>query len=141
MSLSAEVPSAAPPSPRCPACGREHTNRSRRSGYRETIVLRMLGRAPWRCRDCGLRFTAPSEAEIESGRRHRTLAGYLGIRDPKERHRLNQRLLGLIAAISALFLALGLLRYCASDTRPPEPPSGSTSAPPPRAGAGPPACV
>ena len=80
----------------------------------------MLGRAPWRCRHCGRRFTAPSEAEVESGRRHRTLAGYLGIRDPKQRHRLNQRLVGLVAAVSALVLALGLLRYCASSTRPPE---------------------
>lgn len=101
----------------------------------------MVGRAPWRCRDCGQRFTAPSEEEVESRRHHRTLAGYLGIRDPKERHRLNQRLLGLLAAVLVLFLSLGLLRYCASETRPPEPPSGSTSAPPSRAGAEPPACA
>ncbi len=88
----------------------------------------MLGRAPWRCRNCGRRFTAPSEAEVESRRRHRTLAGYLGIRDPKERHRLNQRVLGLVAAVLALVLALGLLRYCASETRPPEPQGGPASA-------------
>jgi hypothetical protein len=90
----------------------------------------MLGRAPWRCRHCGRRFTAPSEAEVESRRRHRTLAGYLGIRDPKQRRRLNQRLIGLVAAVSALVLALGLLRYCASETRPPEGQAGSSSARP-----------
>jgi len=78
---------------------------------------------------------------VEGRRHHRTLAGYLGIRDPKERHRLNQRVLGLVAAVLALVLALGLLRYCATETRPMEPPSGSTSAPPPRAGAEPPACA
>ena len=88
------------------------------------MLLRFLSRAPWRCRDCGRRFTAPSAEEVESRRRHRTLAGYLGIRDPKERHRLNQRLLGLVAAILVLFVALGLLRYCATETRPPEPQSG-----------------
>jgi len=87
----------------------------------------MLGRAPWRCRNCGRRFTAPSEAEVESRRRHRTLAGYLGIRDPKERHRLNQRVLGLVAALLALVAALGLLRYCASETRPPDAQGGSMS--------------
>jgi hypothetical protein len=90
----------------------------------------MVGRAPWRCRDCGQRFTAPSTADAESRRHHRTLAGYLGIRDPKQRHRLNQRVLALVTAITALFLALGLLRYCSSESRPPEPPGGSTSARP-----------
>jgi hypothetical protein len=84
------------------------------------VLLRVLGRAPWRCRNCGLRFNAPSAAEVESRRRHRTLAGYLGVRDPKERHRLNQRALGLAAALLALVAALGLLRYCAAPTRPPE---------------------
>jgi hypothetical protein len=76
----------------------------------------MVGRAPWRCRGCGTRFSAPSEAEIESRRRHRTLAGYLGIRDPKQRRRLNHRLLGVAAAFAVLVLALGVLRYCASTT-------------------------
>ena len=87
----------------------------------------MLGRAPWRCGACGRRFTAPSAPEIESRRRHRTLAGYLGVRDPKQRHSLNQRALGVVAAVSALVLALGLLRYCAGSTRPPESESGPTS--------------
>jgi len=88
----------------------------------------MLGRAPWRCGSCGRRFTAPSEPEIESRRRHRTLAGYLGIRDPKQRHSFNQRALGAVAALAALVLALGLLRYCASSTRPPESEGGPASA-------------
>jgi len=97
----------------------------------------MVGRAPWRCARCGKRFTAPSADEVESRRRHRTLAGYLGIRDPKLRHRLNQRVLGAVAAIVALMLALGLLRYCASQTRPPESEGGSSSARPARAGSPP----
>jgi hypothetical protein len=90
----------------------------------------MLGRAPWRCGTCHRRFTAPSDPEIESRRRHRTLAGYLGIRDPKQRHSVNQRALGLVAAVSALVLALGLLRYCTSSTRPPESEGGPASAMP-----------
>jgi len=95
----------------------------------------MVGRAPWRCRDCGKRFTAPSTDEVESRRHHRTLAGYLGVRDPKLRHRLNQRLLGVVAAVAALILALGLLRYCATSTRPPESEGGPSSALPAPAGA------
>jgi len=92
------------------------------------VLLRVLGRAPWRCRKCGRRFTAPSEAEVESRRRHRTLAGYLGVRDPKQRHRVNQRVMGLVATVSALVVALGLLRYCATSTRPPESEGGPASA-------------
>ena len=88
----------------------------------------MVGRAPWRCRNCGRRFTAPAEAEVESRRRHRTLAGYLGIRDPKLRHRLHQRVLGAVAALAALVLALALLRYCTSSTRPPGLEGGPASA-------------
>jgi hypothetical protein len=86
----------------------EQTARSRRSGYRETVLLRVLGRGPWRCRNCGLRFNAPSEPEVESRRGHHTLAGYLGI------------LLALVAA-------LGLLRYCAAPTRPPESEGGPSA--------------
>ncbi len=97
----------------------------------------MASRAPWRCPDCGKRFTAASAEEVESRRRHRTLAGYLGIRDPKERHRLNQRVLGLVAAILALFVALGLLRYCATESRPREPLAGRESAPPAPSGPAP----
>ena len=67
-------------------------------------------------------------SEIESRRRHRTLAGYLGIRDPKQRHSVNQRALGMVAALAALVFALGLLRYCASSTRPPESEGGPASA-------------
>ena len=92
------------------------------------MLLRTLGRAPWRCRKCGRRFTASSEPEIESRRRHRTLAGYLGIRDAKQRHRLNQRALGAVAALAALVLALGLLRYCTGSSRPPESEGGPASA-------------
>ena len=90
----------------------------------------MLGRAPWRCGTCGRRFSAPSNPEIESRRRHRTLAGYLGIRDPKQRHSVNQRALGMVAALAALVFALGLLRYCTSPTRPPESEGGPASAMP-----------
>jgi hypothetical protein len=94
------------------------------------VLLRVLGRAPWRCGACGRRFTAPSDPEIESRRRHHTLAGYLGVRDPKQRHSVNQRALGAVAALAALVLALGLLRYCASETRSPESQGGPASAMP-----------
>lgn len=131
-SLSAERPTDAPPSPRCPACGTERTSRSRRSGYRETVLLRIAGRAPWRCHACGRRFTAPSASEIEGRRRHRTLAGYLGVQDPKRRYRLQQRVRGAVMAVAALLIALALLRFCAAILRAPASEGGASSALPAR---------
>jgi hypothetical protein len=85
------------------------------------MVLRGLNLAPYRCRNCGKRFIAH-----ESGHphRHKTLAGYFGIRDRKEQHRFHQRVIGCSGALAALLLGLILLGHCNRPTRPPEPQAG-----------------
>jgi hypothetical protein len=114
--------------PPCPKCGTEKAPRSLRRGLRETVLLRMLKRAPYRCRRCGERFIAQ-----ESGHphRHKTLAGYFGIRDRKEQHRFHQRVIGCAGMLFALFFGLLLLGYCTRPMPPRESP-GASRAPPAR---------
>jgi hypothetical protein len=115
--------SAAPaaPAPGCPKCGAENAPRSLRHGVRETVLLRWLNRAPYRCRDCGERFIAHASGHPH---RHKTLAGYFGIRDRKEQHRFHERVIGCTGTLIALVFGLLLTGYCTRPTRPPEPQGG-----------------
>jgi len=48
-----------PPSGRiCPSCKGKRVHRSHRKGLLERVLLPLIGRRPYRCRDCGHRFYA-----------------------------------------------------------------------------------
>lgn len=81
------------------------------------MLLRLLHRAPYRCGECGERFTAEATGRPH---RHRTLAGYMGIRDPKERHRFHQKVIAVAVAILFMILALALLAFWTAPRRPPD---------------------
>jgi predicted Zn-ribbon and HTH transcriptional regulator len=48
----------------CPSCRSEDLYRSRGRGIYERIVLRVLGRYPYRCNECGVRFYAKRPKQV-----------------------------------------------------------------------------
>lgn len=99
---------------KCPSCNSEAIRRSRRRGPQEGTTLRLKSEAPFRCRDCGLRFIAQNDALDPGGAdRHVSFADYLGLRGWPRRVFTDEMILGsLLAAVSmALTVALFALAY------------------------------
>lgn len=100
---------------KCPSCDSEDVRRSRRRGLREGTALRLKNLAPYRCRECGLRFTAAKE-QSETGvvARRVSIADYLGLRGWPRQVFTDQLILGgllamllLVVVIAFFALALG----------------------------------
>ncbi len=97
----------------CPNCQSDNVRRSRRRGPQEGLALRVKHQAPYRCRDCGLRFVAEEDASSEAGR-PLSIADYLGLRGWARRVLTDQMIYGTLALLVILvvivlifFLAFG----------------------------------
>lgn len=55
---------------KCRYCGSSRIYRSHRRGLKERVWLRMVMMVPYRCHDCGARYTAPkSDISVARGGR------------------------------------------------------------------------
>lgn len=118
VDTSTQIPGQAGSPSTCPRCGSDKISRSQRRGIQEAVVLKKGGFSPYRCQECGERFIRPSRHKGHS-RRH-SLAGRLGIRDPKARRRFARIVITTVLTVVALITALLLFGYF---TRPAPPPS------------------
>ena len=90
---------------KCRLCGSEKIYRSRRSGIKEGLFLRLAFRAPFRCHDCQARYSVFGI----SGRRRtsetrQTLADFLGFRGRD--YRLRQMTVAAVLATILLVAAI-----------------------------------
>ena len=91
----------------CPRCGSDRIRRAARRGLTEGILLRIAGRAPFRCFACGKRFVDDwSGQKWRKVGHHRSLANYIGLR---RRQRFKLMLLALGALV--VILAFGMLSW------------------------------
>ena len=86
----------------CPRCHSPDVRRSRRSGPREGIALRLKHQAPYRCNRCGARFIASEEAGATP--HPLALADYLGLRGRARRFFTDRMIVGGVASL--LFLLM-----------------------------------
>lgn len=89
----------------CRHCGSNHVSRSTRRGLKEGMLFRVAFLVPYRCWDCGRRFLVFQAFSAPSATRHQTLAGYLGVREPKSRRRFHHWLVVIVALIAIFALS------------------------------------
>jgi DNA-directed RNA polymerase subunit RPC12/RpoP len=94
------------PAMNCPNCHSEDVRRSRRSGPREGIALRLKHQAPYRCAHCSTRFIAREDAAA-GGPRQLSFADYLGLRGDSRRFFTDQMILGGLTSL-LLLLVIGV---------------------------------
>jgi len=83
--------------------------------------MRLVGQAPFRCHDCGLRFDAPTaQWPHDHHRKHKSVLGYLGI--PRtERRRWKLVFLTIVAAAILIVITIYLVSFLSEPSRPPQP--------------------
>lgn len=98
---------------KCPSCNSEDVRRSRRRGPQEGMALRLKKEAPFRCRDCGLRFVARNEVEEigSSPGRRLSFADYLGLRGWPRRVFTDQLILGGLLVTAVLGITLFIFAF------------------------------
>ncbi len=107
---------------RCSKCGSDRVRRSMRRGIYESLILRLIRYAPFRCFGCGSRFVASQRGHRFGQRKKRaSISSYLGYR-ASERHE-PKMLLGMFAAALTLMLAVVwlILRLVTPSLPPPAP--------------------
>jgi transposase-like protein len=88
---------------KCPNCNSTKVRHSLRRGMREGTFMRLLLLSPYRCKDCNARFFGFSGLmALRTLRKHRTLAGCLGLHNTELRR--YQRALGLIIIFAIMLL-------------------------------------
>ena len=90
----------------CPNCHSEDVRRSRRSGPREGIALRLKHQAPYRCQHCATRFIAREDAAVAL-QRQLSFADYLGLRGWSRRFFSDRVILGGLTSL-LLLLVIGV---------------------------------
>lgn len=102
----------------CPNCGSHHVRRSRRRGLREGFFLRMLLRAPYRCLGCGTRYFGTShDPDFRSRKKHRSLAGFLGLREGQV-HKFRRAFFIGILCLVLVYVAILLVHYLSEPSAP-----------------------
>jgi len=103
----------------CPKCGSAEIRSSLRRGLREGLFLRMLLIAPYRCKKCGTRFFRISHLLAPRKRKkHKTLAGYLGLHGTTGR-RFQQAFRIILLFLLLILIALYLVYYFSTTSAPP----------------------
>jgi hypothetical protein len=91
---------------KCRVCDSPKIYRSRRTGVKEGIFLRLTFRAPYRCHDCGARYAVfgSGHKQHRDGRKH-GLAEYIGLRGRE--HKLRQWAITVV--VTAIILVLSIM--------------------------------
>jgi hypothetical protein len=94
---------------KCAKCGSGRIYRSQRRGLCEGILFRLIGRAPYRCRDCGVRYIASNRhfRRRESNRNERSLAEYIGLRGRE--HKVRRWAIAFIVTAFLLVVSIAFL--------------------------------
>jgi hypothetical protein len=97
---------------RCFHCGSAKVNRSQRQGVKEGLLLRLVFKAPYRCRDCGKRFYAFHRHHSIKKGKNQSLAEFIGLRgrDHKVRHVLVTLMVTLMLLGVAIVVVLRIIR-------------------------------
>jgi len=100
----------------CPSCGDSETRPSQHT-YWSDLFQRMLGREPYRCRKCRLRFySSETPSSDVEGAKHHTPTNRSNRELTKVRRRRLLRALIAIAIFAAMFVVfLILLKYLTAD--------------------------
>jgi hypothetical protein len=91
---------------KCRLCASERVHRSQRKGLKEGLWLRLVFRAPYRCRECGTRFYAYT-SETERGGHDRSFVEYLGLAGKE--YRVRQWLVTAAMVLILLTVSIVLL--------------------------------
>lgn len=106
---------------KCPNCLSENVRRSRRRGPKEGLALRVTHQAPYRCRECGLRFNHREDDGIDgASRRDLSLADYLGLRGAARRYCTDQVIYGALALLVFIVLVSVVFAFAFGWIEPPQ---------------------
>ena len=103
----------------CPKCGSTDVRSSLRRGLREGFFLRIIFRAPYRCKKCGTRFFGFSRLPgVGKHKKHKTLGSFLGLHGAQAR-RFRRVFIVVILFVLLILLALYLVYYLSIPAPPP----------------------
>lgn len=109
----------------CPNCSSHDVHRSQRYGLYEGLVFRMARRAPFRCENCHLRFSAfwPRHP-LSTKMAHTSLASYLGIPEAQQSKFNCAEIITLVVTV-VILLGVRLVMWLTRPVNPIEPPTVS----------------
>jgi hypothetical protein len=92
---------------KCRNCGSARIYRSQRKGLKEGLFLRLFLMAPYRCRDCGMRYIDYSAHFKKAKGRDESLAEYIGLRGRE--YKLRQWTIGVVVTVLLILAATAFL--------------------------------
>jgi hypothetical protein len=103
---------------KCPNCRSTRIRASIHRGLREGFFLRLLLLAPYRCKNCSSRFFRFAGFHaFRSHGEHKTLTGYLGLRDAYLR-RFQRTICTIVIFLILLFVAAYMVHYLTAQGSP-----------------------
>jgi len=97
---------------KCRYCGSTRVNRSQRHGLLEGLFFRFFLLAPYRCHECGARYSAFDRSHVLKRRgRDQSLAEFIGMRgrEHKLRHWILTVFATLLLLVAAIFFVLRII--------------------------------